>query len=128
MRRRLAALMVTLATAGGGFAVLGAAPAQAYSYGWIYLVFPTWAGNCPNGGSVTYISAAVGPHDDTWSGGDGGDDIIYPRVAMNQWNTVDAEVFCSRGALSNYYPIHSSFYPSRNNETVWVGPDRWWHN
>lgn len=128
MRRRIAVLSVVVFAALGVGTVATAVPAYAYSYGWVYLVFPTWLGNCPGGGNVTWIKAAVGPHDDVWSGGDGGDDIIYPEVALNQWNSVDAEVFCSNGYGSYYNYVHSNFYPVRNNEAIWVGSAGWTHN
>src|SRR5215467_2758096 len=99
--RLITSVVVVLASA-FGVGLATTTPASAYSYGWVYLVFPTWEGNCPYGGSVISIHAAVGPYDDTWSGGDSGDDIIYPRVALGQWNKVDAAVLCKNG-VSSYW-------------------------
>jgi len=123
----MAAAAVLVAVSGATFAT--SAPAYAYSYGWIYLSFPTWLGNCPGGGSVYTIMAAVGPYDDVWSGGDSGDDIIYPKVAMGQTNQVAAAVLCKNGNRSYWNDaVVATFKPTRNNETVWVGPAGSAHN
>jgi hypothetical protein len=112
-----------------GVSIAASAPAEAYSYGWVYLVFPTWLGNCPAGGSVYSIEAAVGPYDDVWSGGDSGDDIIYPEVALGQTNEVDAAVLCKNGSRSYWNDaVHATFKPTRTKQTFWVGPAGTTHN
>src|SRR4051812_6582904 len=73
-----------------GAVTLAAAPASAAGNGAVYISFPTWLGNCPAGGSVTGIAAAIG---NTWStGGDYGDDLIYGSVWLWQSNQLNARV------------------------------------
>lgn len=117
----------------GAFSALGsigAAPSQAASYGNAYVSFPTWLGNCPGGGSVTGI---YGANSNIWStpaGGDWGDDLIYPRVAMflgAPYNQISAQVFCSRPWYQGgggYWgaAVSAGIRPTRNGQTFWIGP------
>lgn len=113
------ALVVAAAVAAG---CLGTAkPAQA-SAGNVWVIFSSPA-DCPYGGSVTGIYAAI---DGVWStgpGGDWGDNIIYPHVLFYQWNTLNARVFCNRpwyrgGGYWNY-SIYHQFYPVGWNQNFW---------
>lgn len=69
-----------------------AGPAQAAPDGWVYLVVQN--GNCRNNGTVRFVKGTV--HTDQtfrqmWNGGDGPDNIIYPKVELNTtnvWQTV----------------------------------------
>ena len=130
-KRRVLAALVTVGVALGlsGTAVAVAGPASAWTAGYIYVSFPTWLGNCPQGGNVIGINAAV---DGMWSGGDWGDDLVYPRVRLNDWNTISAQNFCrqwGRPGGGYWAPATSTrFYPTRNNQTVWVGPAGWQRN
>ena len=129
--RRLASIAIG-ALAATGLAVTAATPAQAALYSSIYVSFPTWLANCPNGGKVTVINAAVG---DLWStppGGDWGDDLIYPKVNLYTYNEISAQNFCSRPWYDGggYWApaVSAAFYPTRGNQTFWIGPAGQTHN
>jgi len=126
-----------------GFALLGASlggvsatqllsstPAAASGLGNVYVAYPTWGGNCPGGGSVVGIYAASGDLWATGSGGDWGDDLIYPRVELDAWNTISAQLWCRTGwytYLSAAYAV--SVFPTRPGETFWAAVGgQTWHN
>lgn len=123
IKKRLAATMLAL----GAFLVplgLTASPAQAAVQGNVYVAFPKWLGNCPNGGSVTAILA---DNSGVWSTTrwDTGDDLIYPRVNMNTDNRISYTVFCKTTwyGAGYYQPGYSvTIRPTRNGQTFWVGP------
>ena len=119
---RIAAVMIAmLATIG-----IAATPAYAVTYGWNYISLPTWAGNCPQGGSVKYLFVAIG---DSWSGGDSGDDLVYGRVRLFENQAVTAQGLCYNGSRSYWGPAsQQTIRPTRNNQTWWVGPAGVWHN
>jgi hypothetical protein len=107
-------------------AVLAAPPAQAATIGYVYISFPKWLANCPNGGSAKTIWA-----DDGWQvwNADAGDDLIYGRVALGQTNTISYTLFCAKWPAGYYQPGYQTrFVPTRNNQTVWVGPAGWTRN
>jgi hypothetical protein len=128
-RLRSTLTAVTLAVGLVGAAVVAASPAQAWTAGHIYVSFPAWLGNCPQGGNVVGINAAV---DGMWTGGDWGDDLVYPRVRVGDWNTVSAQNFCKQSGRpgGGYWApaVSVRFYPTRSNQTVWVGPGGWRRN
>jgi hypothetical protein len=124
-RRRVASIAIG-ALAATSLAVTATTPAQATPYSNIYVSFPTWLANCPNGGKVTVINAAVG---DLWAtppGGDGGDDLIYPKVNLNASNDISAQNFCSRPWYDGggYWAptVSATFEPTRGGQTFWIGP------
>jgi hypothetical protein len=123
--RRLAGIGAGMLVA-GSLAATAAAPAEATPYSNIYVSFPTWLANCPNGGSVTGINAAVG---DLWStppGGDWGDDLIYPKVDLYTSNDISAQNYCSRPWYDGggYWgpAVSAAIYPTRGGQTFWLGP------
>jgi hypothetical protein len=124
MRRKL--LVALAGVAAISMPAVVAPPAQATTIGYVYISFPTWEGNCANGGSVKTIWA-----DDAWQtwNGDAGDDLIYGKVALNQTNRINYEVFCAKWP-AGYYQAGTStlFVPTRNNQTIWVGPAGWTRN
>jgi hypothetical protein len=80
-----------------------AEPASADELGYVTLVFPTTLGNCPQGGRVVGVRAAVGT---TWSTGwgwDSGDDRVYARVRI-QWRPqiVVGGAMCSGSARTKW--------------------------
>src|SRR4051812_41591787 len=96
MRRTLASALAAATLTAGLLAapqVVSPPKAQATSYGWVYISFPTWLGNCPKGGKVTGIQAYTNYWSTNW---DTGDDIVYGKVALNQRNVIIANVFCSK--------------------------------
>jgi hypothetical protein len=107
-------------------------PAEAAGNANVYIAYPTFDGSCPNGGKVTGIWAANGNIWSTPSGGDWGDDLIYPRVNLYTWNQISAQPYCSRPWYDGggYYGVPSSvsIYPTRNGMTFWVGPLGQSHN
>jgi hypothetical protein len=73
--------------------------------------------------------------DGLWStppAGDWGDDLVYPHVRLNGWNTISAENLCTRPWYQggNYWGPATSvnIYPTRYNQTFWVGPAGRTHN
>jgi hypothetical protein len=121
----LAVILLTAALAAlGAFATT----AQAWD-GWVYISYPTWAGNATQGGSVVGIYAAIG---NTWSCsgyGDWGDNIIYGKVHMNQWNAVSSQNFCRKWPVTyRDVPFQKSIYPTRQGQTFWIGPWGVWSN
>ena len=127
MRRtkRLITSLVLAILVALGMGVVVAPAAQAASVGYVYISFPTWLANCPKGGNATIIWA-----DDnlqTWNA-DAGDDLIYGKVWLNQWNSVQYTLYCNKGP-GYYQPgLSTSFVPTRNNQTIWVGPAGWSRN
>ena len=107
----VAAVLVTLVTAPA---------ASAAPMGWIYISAPTWLGNCASGqaGRMVYMQAAVG---NTWSGGDAGDDLLYVKVRLNENQQVSYTGFCSKGRIPQS-GVGQIIRPTRNNQTVWLGP------
>ncbi|HEX4491962.1 MAG TPA: hypothetical protein VH914_12215 [Acidimicrobiia bacterium] len=73
-----------------------ALPASA-STGNVYVVTARQDGWCPGSGNyVTFVNWATFSGPVTASGGDGGDDIVYPRVALNTSNTIVLAVSCKK--------------------------------
>lgn len=99
--------------------VVAAPAASAAPLGWVYISTPTWLGNCPAGGSVTQLRAAVG---NTWSGGDAGDDLLYVKVRLNENQQVSYTAFCNRWPGYWQPGVAQNIRPTRNNQTVWIGP------
>lgn len=117
IKQRAFAFLATLMLALGLGAVGGsvAVPsASAAGYGWVYVVVGNW--HCTNGGKVVQLSLANGS---TWSGGDAGDNILYPKVILGQRNTLNGWGWCN-GRVPMYFNIVDfSFTPTANNQTFW---------
>jgi len=128
-KSRLVLTCVTLVLLAGALAVafaVTATQASASGYGWDYISLPTWAGNCPAGGSVKFMQIMVG---DTWSGGDWGDDLVYAKVVLGQDQPVVGQGLCYNGSRSYWGPsFYQTIHPTRSNQTWWVGPYGVWHN
>ncbi|MFC8676701.1 hypothetical protein ACFUEN_28950 [Streptomyces griseorubiginosus] len=129
LKRKIRNLAVGLSAF--GLAVSGVAAtegtANAASYGWVYIAFPKWLGNCASGnGKVTGIQAYTDYWNTNW---DMGDDLVYGKVALGQRNTVIANLACktSRGGYYQYV-FRDDVVPTRNNQTVWVGQTGWTRN
>ncbi|MFI1385973.1 hypothetical protein [Embleya sp. NPDC020886] len=110
-----------------GTAVVGpaAVPANAASTAWVYIAFPTWMGNCPNGGSVTKIQAYTDYWNTNW---DVGDDLVYGKVALNQRNTIIAKVYCNKWPGYYHDVYRNDVVPTRGGQTLFVGPAGWSRN
>lgn len=115
-----ASLMMLLGTLLGGQSV-----AQATTFGWVYISFPTWLGNCESGGKVTGIVAATDYWSTNW---DWGDDLVYGKVALGQRNHVNATVYCNKWPGYYRYVFRDDVVPTRNNQTLWVGATGWTRN
>lgn len=122
-KRVLAAIALSLSCIGA--TVLTAAPAHAAN-GWVYIAFPIWLGNCPGGGKVVGLNVAT----DLWSvSGDMGDDLVYGQVRLNQRNNITATVYCRNRMVTTPTTVtRSDVVPTRNNQTVFVGPAGWDRN
>ena len=100
-----------------------APPASASTMGWVYISTPTWLGNCADGrdGKVDGLFATVG---DTWStnGADLGDDMVYAKVRLGEYQPVSFQVRCSRSAESWQAGVGLSIAPTRSGQTVRVAP------
>jgi len=70
---------------------------------------------------VVYVGGAV---DNTWTGGDTGDNIIYPRVRIGVTNIFNGRAFCDRpwyDPRGDYWinVIWWQFKPTGNRQTFW---------
>ncbi len=115
---RLRNLLVALAAACVLLAA-SAASASAWWYGNAYVVVGNW--NCVGGGHVTGIFGAV---DNAWSGGDWGDNVVYPRVRIGATNTFNARAYCDRpwwDPRGDYWVnvVWKTFTPTANRQTFW---------
>jgi len=132
IRRRILAVLlaVGMAISLGAFGVSGKAEAATYAY--VYISFPTWMGNCPGGGSVRAINGSVTgqntPNSWNLNEWDMGDDLIYARVALKKPNKVSVGVWCGKAARSRpgilaraAHSVSNTITPTRANQTVWVG-------
>ncbi|HET7129488.1 MAG TPA: hypothetical protein VFJ93_10490 [Gaiellaceae bacterium] len=121
--------LLLVACAAGVLSIsVAASTANAWSYGYIYISLPTWEGNCLYGqlGHVSIISGAV-----DWMSSvsmDRGDDIVYMRVRLNDWNTVSFTAYCNKWPGYWQPGFSQRIYPTRNNQTYWVGPGGTYHN
>ena len=127
-RRRAAVLLAALSLLGVSMAASGPA-AQASYAGYIYISVPSWAGNCPSGGSPI---GAYGVVDVMGQAMDFGDDLVYVRARIGDYNTITARAYCSR-SWSNWVPYwgptsQHRIYVNRNGQTVWQGPFGVWKN
>ncbi len=123
-RAATAALVVTAASMTG--IVVTAPQASAAGNANVYLVLPTWLRNCPGGGSVKFMQVSVL---DTWSGGDYGDDIVYPRVNLHQDQVVVGQGLCYNGKRTYWGPaFQQNINASRNGQAWYVGPAGIRHN
>ena len=73
------------------------APAHAWTRGNVWVNFGSW--NCPGGGSVVGIYWAVDGFSSGPSGGDWGDNVIYPtvRVGSGAHNMLSYQLMCRNG-------------------------------
>ncbi|SCG77442.1 hypothetical protein [Micromonospora inositola] len=118
-KRRIGTALIGLGALAGS--VLAASPAQAAPDGWVYVVIGNW--NCPNGGTITQITGAVWTtwtYRQMWSGGDAGDNIIYPKVELKVSNTFDGRAFCAKGTASQWINVYRDFTPSYTKQTIWL--------
>ena len=130
--RRLRMLLAAVVLALALMAVAGsvtATEAQAAT-GKIYIAFPTWLGNAPNGGKVIGVYAMSGDLWATPAGGDWGDDVIYPTVRFNTDNTIVFKTYCQKPFWQSYWTAgwSSTIRPTRSGQTFWLGPWGQSHN
>lgn len=118
LRSRAYLTVVAVLVAG---ALLGstASVAQAWYPGNVYLVVSN--AHCFAGGSIVYMQGAV---DTMWTGGDWGDNILYPRVRIGDTNQYNGYAYCSRpwyqGGTYRIYVLGRFFRPSYNGQTIWL--------
>ena len=119
-------LGVSLAAASAFLAAsaVAAPPASAVTYGWVYISTPTWLANCNwgNNGRVTGLHLSVGGTWTTPAGGDWGDDLVYARVRLYEYQQVSYSAYCNKWPGSWQSGVAQTIRPTRNNQTVWVGP------
>ncbi len=106
------------------FTALAAPSASAAYAGNVWVIYQNNRTNCPGGGNVVGISAAVGDIWTTGGGGDWGDNIIYPRVLIGAWNVISAQVWCKLPWYqgSRIYPgtpSQHTFYASYPGQNLW---------
>ncbi|MEV4348414.1 hypothetical protein AB0J83_28505 [Actinoplanes sp. NPDC049596] len=117
----LAALVISV----GG----AATPASAAGVTYNYIVMPTWQGNCPGGGSVTYVAASSFSASTSATAADGGDDIVYLRVGLNENVTVAGNVRCTHfGITYNGPAVSVTIRPTRLQQSWYIGPNGVSHN
>lgn len=126
---KAASALLAIASVAG---ITAAQPAEAAGTGYVYIAMPTWAGNCPNGGSVKGVHAAVDALWSTPARGDWGDDLVYAKVRMGSSSTVSVKPFCSRSwwrGGSYWGPASQQVIKAtRHGQTFWVGPLGKWSN
>lgn len=113
--RRWIARTMAAASLVAGMALVAVTPAHAAT-GNVYLVTPRWWGWCPGGDNyVTWVSYAVSS---VSSGGDGGDDIVYAKVILNQAQDVVMGVQCKKTLPQG---SSTSITPTRSGQTFFMG-------
>jgi hypothetical protein len=112
-----------------GLGLAAAGPAAASGTTWNYIVMPTWQGNCPGGGSVIWVGAASWSASTSFSAADGGDDIVYLRVGLNEPVTITGNVIC-RAWWGQYNgpAVSVSIQPTRFQQSWYIGPNGVSHN
>lgn len=121
-RHRLGRVAAVLALGSGlmlGSALVDTTPASAAGVGRAYVVVGN--GNCIGGGRVTGVFGAV---DNQWSGGDWGDNIVYPSVQIGRRNVFNGRAYCDRpwfDPRGDYWVnvVWKEFTPTRTNQTFW---------
>ncbi len=107
---------------------VGVTSAQAASAnGGIYVVTPTWWGNCTQFGVAGLA---------TWNlyvnhsnPGDYGDDVAWMPVRLNTSQSVQIKVICKRTGVQGGSTISATIRPTRNGQTFFFGADsRYWSN
>ncbi|MCX6373872.1 MAG: hypothetical protein NTX16_12515 [Actinobacteria bacterium] len=128
LRLELTAVVVALALSVIASCV-GTTEAKAAT-GKVYVAFPTWLGNAPNGGQVVAVWAMSGDLWATPASGDWGDDRIYPTVRFNSNNTIVFKTYCQKTFWRSYWTggWSSSICPTRFGQTFWLGPWGQSHN
>jgi len=119
--RRVAAAFVAVAAVILA-SLLTTPAASASTYGYVYISAPTWLANCKWGdaGKVTGMFAGT----DNWSTGgfDWGDDLVYARVRLGEYQSINYQAFCNKWPGYWQPGVAQMIRPTRNNQTVWVGP------
>jgi hypothetical protein len=107
-----------------------ASPAAAAGVTYNYIVMPTWQGNCPGGGSVTWVGASSFSSSTSATAADGGDDIVYLRVGYNENVNVVGNVQCHTwwGLTYNGPAVSVSIFPTRFQQSWYIGPNGVSHN
>ena len=106
-----------------------AAPAAASGATYNYIVMPTWQGNCPGGGSVTWVAASSFSASTSGTAADGGDDIVYLRVGYRENVTIVGNVRCTTWwGTYNGPAVSVSIYPTRYQQAWYIGPKGVTHN
>jgi hypothetical protein len=120
----IAALAATAVSVAGS-----AMPAAASGATYNYIVMPTWQGNCPSGGSVTWVGASSFSASTSGTAADSGDDIVYLRVGYNENVTVVGNVRCNAwwGAY-NGPAVSVTIRPTRFQQAWYIGPNGVSHN
>jgi hypothetical protein len=121
-RGRLRGLVAVLLAAFAFSVAVPPVPADAATYGYVYISLPTWKGNCNWGslGRVTIISGTVSNVSSVSM--DRGDDLVYMKVKLGEYNRVQFTAFCNKWPGWWQPGFTTSIRPTRNNQTVWIGP------
>jgi hypothetical protein len=127
VRRIIAA---AFAVAGAALLLAPAAPASAAGSTFNYIVMPTWRGNCPGGGSVTWVGASSFSPSTSGTAADSGDDIVYLRVGLNENVNVVGNVRCTVAGVFTYNgpAVSVTIFPTRANQAWYIGPNGVSHN
>ena len=132
LQRRTALFFAAAVLVISSFGVSAPTAHASTGYGYVYVSFPTWLGNCPYGGSVRGIYAANGYLWSTPPTGDWGDDLIYPKVLFYSNNPISFQNFCYRpwwqGGTYRAPAWQVTIYPTRYGQTFWIGPWGQRHN
>lgn len=111
-------------------ALLGVGATSAHAAaanGGIYVVTPTWWGNCTSTGvaGLATVNSYVG-HSNP---GDFGDDIAWMPVRLNTSQSVQIKVSCKRLGWAAGSNISATIRPTRNGQSFFFGADSsFWSN
>lgn len=132
LKRRLVGALVALMATTTMVVALNTEPAEAADVG-VYIVMPTWAGNCPGGGSVVRVTAQGYWGVNSSYAADWGDDIVWLKVGLNQSTQIIGNVQCLRTVKGKpmYYngpAVSVDIRATRSGQAWYIGPNYASHN
>jgi len=122
MTRRVLYPMLVSATSllmGAGLAT-AAGPAQAATDGFVHLVVQN--SHCSSNGQIKEVWGSVSTtyrSTQIWSGGDAGDNVIYPKVRLDESNTFNGRALCVDGTRTVWINLNRQFTP-HEGQAVWI--------
>jgi hypothetical protein len=127
--KSFAATIAAAVTSIGALAFVGTGSAAASGATYNYIVMPTWQGNCPGGGSPAWVGASSWSASTSGTAADWGDDIVYLRVGYSENVHIVGSVICRTWwGQYNGPAVDTYIYPTRGNQSWYIGPNGTSHN